>query len=92
MLNYFVFFLYSEFLKIACVIFVLRTSEDWGVGSAGKGASCASLATWVDQQSVLSRRDGSVIKSVGCSWAGPGFGFQHPHGSSLPSVIPVPGY
>ena len=51
-------FLYSEFLKIACVIFVLKTSKDWGVGSAGKGASCASLAAWVDQQSVSRKKVG----------------------------------
>lgn len=33
----------------------------------------------------------SVVKSRGCSAREPGFDFQHPHDSSPPQVIPVPG-
>ena len=36
-------------------------------------------------------RDGSSVKSMGCSFGGPGFDSQHPHGSSQISVTPVPG-
>jgi len=32
-----------------------------------------------------------VVKSSGCSSRGPGFNLQHPHGSSLRFVNPVPG-
>jgi hypothetical protein len=34
---------------------------------------------------------GLVVKSTGCSSRGPVFNAQCPHGSSLLSVIPVPG-
>ena len=36
-------------------------------------------------------RDGSVVKSTDSSSRGSGFNYQHPHGSSQLSVIPVPG-
>jgi hypothetical protein len=32
-------------------------------------------------------RDGSVVKSTGCSSRGPEFNFQQPHGGSQPSVM-----
>jgi hypothetical protein len=32
-------------------------------------------------------RDGSVVKSTGCSSRGPEFKSQQPHGSSQPSVV-----
>ena len=35
-------------------------------------------------------RAGSMVKNT-CSYKGPGFDSQHPRGSSLLSVIPVPG-
>jgi len=34
-------------------------------------------------------KDGSVVKSIGCSSRGPVFDSQHPHGSSHLSVTPV---
>jgi hypothetical protein len=38
-------------------------------------------------------RDGSVVKSIGCSSGGPGFKTQHLHGGgSQPSVIPALGH
>lgn len=37
------------------------------------------------------RRDDSVIKSIDCSYRGPGFGSQHPHSDSQPSIIPFQG-
>jgi hypothetical protein len=37
-------------------------------------------------------RDGSAVKSTGCSSRRPGSSSQHPHGSSQLSVISVPGY
>ena len=40
---------------------------------------------------VLDWRDGSGVKSPGCSSTGPGFNSQHPHGSSELSVTPFPG-
>ena len=37
-------------------------------------------------------RNGSMLKSTGCSSRGWGFNsFQYPHGSSQPTVSPVPG-
>jgi hypothetical protein len=36
-------------------------------------------------------RDGSVVKSTGCSSGGPVFNSLQPHGSSQLSVTPVPG-
>lgn len=36
-------------------------------------------------------RDGSVLKSTGCYYGGPGFGSRHPHGGSQPMITPVPG-
>ena len=36
-------------------------------------------------------RDGSVVKSIGCSSKGLGFNFQHPHGSSQQFATSVPG-
>jgi hypothetical protein len=36
-------------------------------------------------------RDGSVIKSTGCSSRGQRFDSQHPHGSLQSSLTPVPG-
>ena len=36
-------------------------------------------------------RDGSQVTSTGCSSRGPRFNSQHPHGSSQPCMIPVPG-
>jgi hypothetical protein len=36
-------------------------------------------------------RDGSVVKSTGCSSRGPRFNSQHLHGSSQLSATPVPG-
>ena len=41
--------------------------------------------------SMLGWRDGSVVKSTGCSCRGPGFASQHPHGGSELPVTPVPG-
>lgn len=35
-------------------------------------------------------RNGSVVKSPGCSCRGPGFNYQHPHGAAQLSEIPVP--
>jgi hypothetical protein len=35
-------------------------------------------------------RDGSEVKSTDCSFKGPGFASQHPHGGSQLSVTPVP--
>jgi hypothetical protein len=35
-------------------------------------------------------RDGSAVKSSGCSLRGPRFDFQQLHGSS-PSIYPIPG-
>ena len=32
-------------------------------------------------------RDGSAVKSTGCSSRGPEFNFQQPHGGSQPSVM-----
>jgi hypothetical protein len=32
-------------------------------------------------------RDGSAVKSTGCSFEGPEFNSQHPHGGSQPSVM-----
>ena len=37
------------------------------------------------------RRGDSVVNSIGCSFRGPGFNSQHPHGGSQLSVAPVPG-
>ena len=34
-------------------------------------------------------RDGSVVKSTGCSSRGPGFSSQHPHGSLQLFVTPI---
>jgi hypothetical protein len=34
-------------------------------------------------------RDGSEVKSTGCSSRGPGFNFQHSHGHSHLSIAPV---
>jgi len=42
------------------------------------------------KNSMKVRRDGSGVKSTGCSCRGLGFGFQHPHGDSQPSLAPVP--
>ena len=36
-------------------------------------------------------RDGSALKSTGCSSRRPGFNTQHPHSSSQLSVTPAPG-
>jgi len=36
-------------------------------------------------------RDGSVVRNTVCSSRGPEFNSQHPHGSSQPSVTPLPG-
>ena len=36
-------------------------------------------------------RDGSGVKSTGCSYRGPRFNSLHPHGGSQPSITPVPG-
>jgi hypothetical protein len=35
-------------------------------------------------------RDGSAVKSTGCSRRRPGFDSQHPHSGSQPSATPVP--
>jgi hypothetical protein len=35
-------------------------------------------------------RDGSVVKSTGCSSRGPGFNSHLPHGGSQLSITPVP--
>jgi hypothetical protein len=37
------------------------------------------------------QRDGSVVKSTGCSSRGSGFDSQHLHSSSQPSLTPVLG-
>ena len=44
-----------------------------------------------EREEMGGRRDGSVVKSTGCSSQGPKFNFQHPHGSSQLSPTPVPG-
>jgi hypothetical protein len=36
-------------------------------------------------------RDGSVVKSTGCSSKGPRFNSQYPHGGSQLSITSVPG-
>jgi hypothetical protein len=36
-------------------------------------------------------REGSEVKSIGCSSRRPGFKSQHPRGGSQPSVTPLPG-
>lgn len=37
-------------------------------------------------------RNGSVVKSTGCSCRGLGFDSQHPHDGLQPSVTQLPGY
>jgi hypothetical protein len=37
-------------------------------------------------------KDGSMVKSTGCSFRGPRFNSQYSHGNLKPSVTPVPGY
>ena len=41
-----------------------------------------------EKQSILSWKDGSVVKSICSSYGGLGFGFQHPPFGLLPSVTP----
>jgi hypothetical protein len=37
-------------------------------------------------------KDGTAVKSPGCSCRGPGFDSQHPQGCLQPSVTPIPGH
>ena len=43
------------------------------------------------KQNLWSQTDGSAIKITYCSYEGPDFGSQPPHGGSQPPVTPVPG-
>jgi hypothetical protein len=43
-----------------------------------------------DIESTLGWGDGSVVGSTGCSCRASRFSSKHPHGSSQPSVMPVP--
>jgi hypothetical protein len=49
-----------------------------------------SQKTFYKRRNSLDWRDGSVVKSPGCSWRGPDFSSQQPHGHWQPSVTPVP--
>ena len=58
----------------------------------GKQRACA-LCEGVESYKIGTQgwRDGSVVKSTGCSSRGPQFNSQHPHGSSQLSVTPASG-
>jgi hypothetical protein len=45
-----------------------------------------NLKTFILKSPLMGWRDGSAVKSTNCSFEGPEFKSQHPHGGSQPSV------
>lgn len=54
-----------------------------------RSTQCAFLH--MSEAHVNGRRDGSVVRNIGCSSRGPGLESQHPHGGLQPPVTPFSG-
>lgn len=57
----------------------------------GRTSGQVFLAVKFSVVKVVGQRDGSLVKSAGCSSREAGFNSQHPHGSSQLFVTPVSG-
>jgi hypothetical protein len=65
----------------------VKESSQWSV-SLHLGDPLSPVSKHIRQESPSEGwRDGSAVKSTGCSSSGPEFNSQQPHGGSQPSVM-----
>jgi hypothetical protein len=74
----------KTYIQRKCFIKVLVQGKD-------RNISHIHLGKLVKEHQIAGARDGSVVKSTGCCFRGPGFNSQQPHSNSHLSVTPVPG-
>jgi len=69
----------------SCICHVLANEKCQGVPKKHPQTSArlkTTSETALISKSEVRLRDGSVVKTTGCSSKGPGFNSQHPHGNS----------
>jgi hypothetical protein len=63
----------------------------WGDGEMRSQGGTGNQNKGYMKSHMKGQRDGSAVKSTGCSSRGPQFDSQHPYGSSQLPATPVPG-